>query len=199
MGAGGTAASDGGTTGVRTGGAGKSNDGNAANGGSAGMNACAKVTCPALPTSCKQIVQDPNVCCPTCPDTGCGTCPDIECSPGTHSETAAGDCCPSCIPDPPDACTQGHTAYAELRSQLLQKYQSTSCQNSTDCALALEDDACAYSCNIPLPSSTLASFTQNLENAASGCTSCAPPDRAQCDAQVPACVNGRCAAAYAGR
>lgn len=164
-----------------------------ASGGSAPTLDCAKVTCPAIPNSCKQIVQDPNECCPTCTDSGCGECPLIKCAAGTHSETAPGDCCPSCIADPPDPCLQGQKSYAELRAQMLEKYGSTGCKNSSDCTLVLEDTACGFVCNTPLPSTLATSFVSNLENLAGNyCGACSAPTRAECVPLFPACVNGKC-------
>jgi hypothetical protein len=156
---------------------------------------CARVTCPAIPTTCTKFVQDPKACCPTCLDTGCGVCPDIVCSAGTHSETVAGDCCASCVADPPDACGTGQKSYADLRAQLLEKYSSSGCKNSADCVLMLEDTACAYNCNIALPGIALSNFTSNLDNqATSFCGTCPAPARVSCDSQIPACVNAKCLA-----
>jgi hypothetical protein len=170
----------------------------AASGGSASKPKCEAVECPAIPTSCKKIVQDPNECCPTCPDTGCGDCPSISCDAGTHAETVAGDCCPSCVPDPPDACSVGQKSYAELRDQLIEKYNSRPCMNSADCAVVLEDDWCSYTCNVTIESLEASSFVQNLSNSARACATCSPPARPACEAQVPACVNGKCVGVPAG-
>jgi hypothetical protein len=160
--------------------------------GSNQMPGCAKVTCPAIPNSCRKFAQDPNDCCPTCLDTGCEACPAIKCREGTHPETVPGDCCPSCVTDPPDACAEGRKTYAELRQELLDKYRASGCQNSADCALVLEDDACAYGCNVALPSSTSGYLVPNLNEAASRCSSCEPPARQTCENQLPSCVNGQC-------
>ncbi len=142
----------------------------------------------------------PEDCCPTCPETGCDECPEIACDEGTHAETAPGDCCPSCLPDPPDACTQGQKSYADFLAQLLEKYSATGCKNSAQCGLVKEDNACAFACNIPLPTQTVHSFVDNLASAAaSDCSSCAAPAPARCESQVAACVNGKCAAAEVER
>lgn len=189
---GGTGASDaGGTLGFGKGGAGGSDAA-----GSAGANPCDKITCFPIPSTCKKIVQDPEACCPTCPDTGCDACPDLTCDSGTHAETTPGDCCPTCQPDPPDACTQGQAAYAELRMAMLEKYGSSSCKNSTDCAFAIESNACASTCGVVLPVSTVDFFEENTTSAAAACSSCPPPSAfPQCPAQIPACVNGMCTTA----
>lgn len=174
--------------------------GAATSGGSAQISKCDQVICAPLPTTCKRIVQGPEDCCPTCPETGCDECPEIACDEGTHAETAPGDCCPSCLPDPPDACTQGQKSYADFRAQLLEKYSGTGCKNSAQCGLVKEDNACAFACNIPLPTQTVHSFVDNLASAAaSDCSSCAAPAPARCESQVAACVNGKCAAAEVER
>lgn len=164
-------------------------------GASSAMN-CAKVTCPAIPNSCKEVVQDPGECCPTCTDSGCGECALIKCAAGTHSETLAGDCCPSCVADPPDPCLKGQSSYAELRAQMLEKYSSTGCKNSSDCTLIVENTACDFVCNTALPSTLASSFTSNLENVAmSSCATCSAPEPVPCVALLPACVNGKCVGA----
>jgi hypothetical protein len=183
-GAGGTKSSGGsGGTSATTGGS----------GGSAPASDCSKVTCAAIPTSCKKIVQNPGECCPSCPDTGCDKCPDLACDTGTHSETLPGDCCPSCVADPPDPCPIGQMNYVGFRGMLFDKYSSSGCKNSTDCTLLLEDNACAYACNVALPSIEAQNFAPNLlQYALTACATCPPPDRVNCDPQIAACVNGKC-------
>ena len=164
--------------------------------GSADSLSCAAVTCPSLPVSCKKIVQDPHACCPVCTDTGCDPCDEPTCAAGTHKETIPGACCPSCVVDPPDACTQGQRAYADLRSELLDKYLSSKCKNSTDCVLVLENDACGFFCYVALPSGTENNFQGNMASSAAGnCATCPPPAPVQCELMVPACVNEKCVAA----
>jgi hypothetical protein len=205
---GGKSAHDGGAGGTGgTGGAGGSTSagtpgggtGAIGTGGSTSMPACDNVMCPAIPASCKKIVQNPSECCPTCPDTGCDPCADVACDAGMHSETVAGDCCPSCVLDPPDPCDDGQTTYEGLRVQLLEKYSASGCRNSDDCTLVVEDNACAFTCNVPLPGATTTNFIANLSNqAASGCTTCPPPEKFTCMVQAPACVNGKCIAVEIG-
>ena len=113
---------------------------------------------------CKKIVQDPGACCPTCTDTGCDPCADLTCATGTHKETPVGACCPICVADPPDPCTQGQQNYAAFRASLLDKVGTVKCQNSTDCVLLQEDNACGVVCNVALPSSTADSFQYNLSS-----------------------------------
>jgi hypothetical protein len=163
--------------------------------GSAGVPSCAEVTCPSIPSSCKKIVQDPNACCPVCTDTGCDPCAPMNCGAETHPETPAGACCPICVADPPNACTQGQQTYAALRTQLLDKYGSTKCQNSSDCVLLLESNACGVFCNVALPSTMTNSYQSNLASAATGCATCPTPAPALCELMVPACVNQKCVAA----
>ena len=161
-----------------------------------GAPSCDKVSCPSIPATCKRIVQDPNACCPTCTDTGCGICPDLGCPSGSHLETAVGDCCPTCVPDPPSACTQGQQSYASMRTSMITKYSSSGCKNSSECVLVSENNRCAWSCNIPLPGTLSSSFVSNLNSTAlSGCATCVAPTDPACEPMLPACVNGRCIAA----
>ncbi len=178
------------------GGSGGSNDkgGDAGSSGSRPVSACGNVTCPAIPTSCKRIVQEPDACCPTCLDTGCDVCPAVDCAEGTHSETVPGDCCPSCVADPPDACATGQTTYADVRAALLEKYGSSGCSNSSDCTLVSEYNACNVACAVALPVPTAVNFTSNLDALGKDCATCPAPAEIDCEAQVAACVNGRCVA-----
>lgn len=182
----------GGSTTLATGGTG----GVSAAGGSTGAPSCVGVICPSLPASCKKIVQDPGACCPTCTDTGCDPCADITCATGTHKETPVGACCPICVADPPDPCTQGQQNYAAFRTSMLDKVGTVKCQNSTDCVLLEENNACGVVCNVALPSSTADSFQSNLSSQATqDCATCPTPASVQCERMVPACMNGRCVAA----
>ena len=161
--------------------------------GTAPVLQCDKVICPSIPTTCKRVVQDPKECCPSCPDTGCDVCPDLECAEGTHGEVAPGDCCRTCVADPPDACVEGQKAYETLRQQLLAKYGSGSCKNSAECSLVKEDNRCASGCNVALPTQSISNWTNNLNsNAKSNCASCPAPAQIECNPQVAACVNGKC-------
>jgi len=170
--------------------------GAAATGGAGGALSCSTVVCPSIPSSCKKIVQDPSACCPACTDTGCDPCPDLTCTSGTHLETAVGACCPTCVADPPNACTQGQESYASMRASMLTKYSSLGCKNSSDCVLVAENNLCVWNCNIPLPSTMSSSFVSNLSSAAqSGCATCPTPAAPSCEQMVPACVNGKCIAA----
>ena len=168
----------------------------AATGGAGGALSCTTVVCPSIPSSCRKIIQDPTACCPTCTDTGCDPCPDLACASGTHPETAVGACCPACVPDPPSACTQGQQGYATMRASMLTKYSSSGCKNSTDCVLVTENNPCAWSCNIPLPSNMSSSFISNLNQAAEGaCATCPAPTAPSCEPMIAACANGNCVAA----
>lgn len=156
---------------------------------------CTGVVCPGLPKSCAKIVQDPTACCPVCIDTGCPLCNPINCIAGTHSETLPGNCCPSCVEDPLDACKKGQKAYEELRKQLLDKYGSTKCQNSLECTLVLESNACTTVCNVPLPTSTVRNYQDNLTSSAkTNCGNCPTQPPVMCERMVATCLNGKCAA-----
>ena len=163
-----------------------------ATGGSGATPNCANVVCPSIPTTCEKIVQPPDECCPICPDTGCGECKKPTCEDNQHLETIPGDCCPSCVADPPDACEAGQASSAALRDALIEKYGSESCKNSSECTLVVENNACAVSCPIALPTTTISNFTVNLENAAHACASCDVPDAPPCPDAAAACVNGEC-------
>ena len=91
---------------------------------------------------------------------------------------------------------KGQQDYAALRTQLLDKYQSSKCKNSSDCTLVLESNPCASVCNVPLPSGLGTSYQSNLaQTAATGCASCPAPPAILCEQMVPACVNEKCVAA----
>ena len=165
-------------------------------GGSGGARSCDGIACGSLPASCKKVIQEVGACCPTCADTGCSPCADVACSAGTHKETLPADCCASCVPDPPDPCLKGQQDYSALRTQMLDKYGSVGCKNSSDCTLVLEDNACAAVCNVPVPSSMVDTLQSNLRSsAATFCGGCPTPTAAPCERMVPACMNGRCVAA----
>ena len=182
----------GGTTGLTSSGTG----GASAAGGSTGRPSCGGVACPSLPASCKKIVQDPSACCPTCTDTGCEPCADLTCATGTHKETPVGACCPVCVADPPDPCTQGQQNYAAFRVTMLDKVGTLKCQNSTDCTLLLENNACEVVCNVAVPATGADSFQSNLSSMATqNCAACPAPASVQCERMVAACMNGKCVAA----
>jgi hypothetical protein len=197
---GGTRAS-GGAAGATTGGAGggtHSSGGAIASGGSGGSLSCKGVVCAPIPSTCKKLVQEPGACCPTCTDTGCNSCPTLTCQPGMVAEILAGDCCPTCVPDSASLCAAGLKSYTVLRQQMLDKYGSVGCKNSSDCTLVVESNACAYVCNVALPIATASDFTPNLSgSAATYCANCSPPAPVVCDPMAPACVNGKCVAVSA--
>lgn len=196
-----TAMADAGAAGNSDGGAiasgGRGGAGASGHGGSGPVVRCDKVVCPAIPTTCKHLVQGVNDCCPTCTDSGCETCAELNCEAGTHSESKATDCCPSCVADPPDVCIEGHKAYDGLREILLDKYTSVpGCKNSAECAIVNEDTACGFTCNIPLPASTSNSFVTNMQSVGQHyCTTCEAPVQVACDPVTAACLNGKCVAA----
>ena len=182
----------GGSINAASGGAG----GTSPSGGSTGARSCDGIACGSLPASCKKVIQEVGACCPTCTDTGCGPCVDVACAAGTHKETLPADCCASCVPDPPDPCLKGQQDYSALRTQMLDKYGSVGCKNSSDCMLVLEFNACAAVCNVPVPSSMVDTLQSNLRSsAATYCGGCPAPTSVLCEHMVPACMNGRCVAA----
>jgi len=166
--------------------------------GSGGAPSCDGIACGPLPATCKKVIQEVGACCPTCTDTGCSPCVDVPCVAGTHKETLPADCCPSCVPDPPDPCLKGQQDYSAVRTQMLDKYGSVGCKNSSDCTLVLEDNACAKVCNVPVPSAMVDTLQTNLRSsAATYCAGCPKPASVPCDPMVPACMNGRCVTANA--
>jgi hypothetical protein len=95
----------------------------------------------------------------------------------------------------PDPCVVAQESYSQFRTELVNKYGSLGCSNNTECTLLLEDNACGYSCNVPMPVSMTNNFLSNLNSSASGCTICPAPVRVTCEAKAAACVNGTCVAA----
>ena len=78
---------------------------------------------------------------------------------------------------------------------MLDKYSSAKCQNSMDCTLVMESNACAVVCNVPLPTVMASSYQDNLASAAkSNCASCPPQATVLCERMVAACLNGKCVA-----
>jgi len=178
---------------------GTSGSGDPGKGGSGVGPDCGGVLCSAIPATCKEIVQEVGACCPICTDTGCDKCPDLDCEDGTHAETVPGDCCPSCLVNPPDACEMGKQAYEQTREALLDKYGSLGCANSSECTVVGPVvDACAFSCPIVLPTVAASSYDDNLNAAAEGCATCDVPLPIPCPMPGPAaCVNGKCTMASA--
>jgi hypothetical protein len=114
------------------------------------------------------------------------------------AEILTGDCCPTCVADAASLCASGRKNYTVQRQQMLDKYGSVGCKNSLDCTLVVENNACAYACNVPLPIATASNFAPNLSGSAvTYCANCPPPTAVVCDAMVAACVNGKCVAVSA--
>ncbi len=173
-----------------------SSGGVAAVGGAMALPTCSKVVCPVLPSTCTLVVQPANECCATCLSNPCPTCGAIFCEAGTHAETLLGECCAQCVTDPPNACEEGQTSYASLRSQLIEKYSSVKCNNSAECEIVTENNACAWTCGNPIAITMVNNLKSNLDsNAAQQCASCAAPPPVMCEKMVPACFNGKCVAA----
>jgi len=175
--------------------------GGSAMGGTGGtVPNCEGIKCEPLPKTCKAIVQPEDACCPICKEDGCGECTVPDCDEGYHAERLPGDCCETCVQDPLDACEQGLQAYIQLRDAIVEKYSSSSCQNSSECGLVQEDNACvANPCAYSIPKSLIESFETNIAASAKGCSTCSslrePPPL--CMPVVAACVNGRCTTATA--
>jgi hypothetical protein len=165
-----------------------------ASGGTGGPTPnCEGIDCAPLPTTCKQVVQPPNACCPICKETGCDPCTLADCDPGYHAEQLPGDCCETCVADPVDACESGQAAYAQLRGALLEKYSSLGCRNSTECGLVTDEPACITACPVALPTSTIESWESNTAAAADACSTClALPGPVLCKPVVASCINGLC-------
>lgn len=199
--AGGTRASAGGAGMAKGGAAGgrSSSGGTLASGGSGVVVSCTGVVCAPIPSTCKKLIQEPGACCPTCTDTGCSSCPALTCPDGMVQQIAAGDCCPTCVVGPASLCASGQKSYGSLRQQLFDKYGSAGCKNSTDCTLVLESNACAFVCNVPLPTTMASQFGPNLNSSAAAyCATCSPPAAVSCEFMFSACVNGKCVALPAG-
>lgn len=170
-------------------------NGGASGTGTGGTLACTGVTCPFLPTSCKRIVQEANDCCPICADTGCAPCVEATCAVGTHKEQLNGACCPTCVANPPDPCAQGKQDYAAVRAALLDRYASVQCQDSDDCTVVLEDNACGTYCSVPITKDLADSYQANLLLiAGSRCATCPVGPLTLCERMAAACLNGKCIA-----
>jgi hypothetical protein len=161
----------------------------------AGGSMCTNVGCPAIGCGPGYIsVIEPGACCPVCKPAPCnGACVAIACPKGAHLETPPGMCCPICVPDGPTACEQGQKAYAELRSMLLQKYQTLGCMRDADCGTVYESNRCASSCGTALPFAALSFFADNLRSFAdSNCASCPPQPPPPCVPGFVTCQKGQC-------
>jgi hypothetical protein len=186
---GGSTSGSGGSTNVQQGGA-------TAVGGSTGGLDCSHVTCPALPATCTQIGQPAGSCCAECLANPCTTCSSIACAAGTHLEILAGECCPQCVVDAPTACETAQTNYAAIRAQMIEKYSSVTCSNSSECVIVAESNACAWTCGYPIATSMADSLKSNLDSIATqSCATCPAPTPVLCELMVPACFNGKCVAA----
>lgn len=92
------------------------------------------------------------------------------------------------------SCEPGRKAYRELRDALIEKYSSLGCKTEADCGLVVENNACALGCPLSLPSSTIDDYSRNLNDAASACWACPPPEGPDCPSTSSACSNGACVA-----
>jgi hypothetical protein len=166
----------------------------AGRGGGAGAP-CSNFGCPDI--GCGPgytIVLKPGACCPSCEPIPCsGACAIFTCPSGTHLEKNPAECCPKCVPDPIDTCRKGQQAYAELRKQLIDKYNSIGCRTSRDCTIVYESNRCAPSCGTAFPVTYAESAQQNLRmSAESNCATCPLMGTPPCAPSSAYCVNGAC-------
>ncbi len=99
------------------------------------------------------------------------------------------------MPDPLDSCKKGQKGYEDLRKQILDKYSTDKCQNSQDCSLVLESNACTTVCNVPVPKSYANSYSDNLTSfAKSNCAACPTQPTVMCERMVASCLNNKCVA-----
>jgi hypothetical protein len=125
---------------------------------------------------------------------GCAVaCPGIvgTCAGGYHYGTAAGQCCPSCIPDSTNDCAQGQINYQDFEQS--QIGFSDSCKTDRDCVLAPEINACVATCGIPISTSAAMSVVSALRDyALNNCSACTPPTPPPCAGFGVSCINGAC-------
>jgi hypothetical protein len=64
---------------------------------------------------------------------------------------------------------------------------------SIECTLVLEDNACAYTCNVGVPLAKASEFVGTLNSlAAEQCDTCSPLDRPPCVTEMAYCFGGGC-------
>jgi len=57
----------------------------------------------------------------------------------------------------------------------------------------LEDNACAYTCNVAVPRASTSDFVDTLNSLAlEKCSACDPPERSACLSPYPYCFGGGC-------
>jgi hypothetical protein len=174
--------------------AGSSSAGASSAGSGAGGD-CINVKCASVPKclgGTTPVIQ-PGQCCPTSCSI-CPPCPMVGCPAGTHLETAASDCCPSCVSDADAFCRKGQQAYAMQREEILNKYRY-GCASNSECVTLAPVNLCEQGCSYAAVWYGVAdSFESNLSNAADtycgGCKlgpipPCVPPP-------APICFDGQC-------
>jgi len=96
---------------------------------------------------------------------------------------------------PPTACAEARADYSRLREELLGNYLSIRCEMNVDCMVMVEDNACAYACNVALPAVVAAIFLDTLNSfALERCSTCEPPEKTACVQAMPYCFVHGCVA-----
>ena len=168
--------------------------------GAAGQGGAAGAMCGLCPPAdCKpgfMPVTNPAVsCCAICRPVNCTNvrCAAVPCPAGNHVEMLDVDCCPTCLPGVVSvACTKGRANYAVQSEQLFDKYDAGPCQSDSDCALVVENNACARSCARPINANTVSFAGSNLDSFAIACATCPMPAIPPCAQLAAFCSNGRC-------
>jgi hypothetical protein len=150
-------------------------------------DSCPDLTCP----SGQALTYPDTLCCPICescsaPDQMCP--PTAECGPAAHLEIPLGQCCAGCVANDPTACmNQIQTANAD-ENAAYQKY-GMHCQVDSDCAGAVLNSTCTYTC-IYVSKSSLAPLLAEL--AKEDCSACALPPPSAPTCVAPVCLNQTC-------
>jgi len=123
---------------------------------------------------------------------GCPPCLAIGCGIGSHAETLAGNCCPTCVDDADAQCKKGQQAYLVQRDSFLQKYRA-GCASSAECVIVAPLNRCERCSYASVWYGAADSLESNLSNSADMyCSSCklgpipCPPPPA------PECIKGVC-------
>jgi hypothetical protein len=168
-------------------------------GGSSGAVAAADAgppvcndSCPDLNCPSGQTLQYPDtLCCPICescsaPEEMCP--PAADCGPAAHLEIPAGQCCSQCVANDPVACMNQVQIANDGASAAYQKY-GMQCQVDSDCAGAVLNSTCTYTC-IYASKSSLAPLLAEL--AKEDCSACALPPPSAPTCVAPVCLNHDC-------
>ena len=152
-----------------------------------GACTCSAIGCPLN----SRPVPNPDGCCFHCESDCPPACPGVACGSGSVLRMLPGDCCPRCIED---VCVTQHDVYHAIQSELVNKYGSISCTDSSECTTYFENNACSSGCGIPIAISIVASLDSNLQNAAASiCTpDCKLPVPPCGPTPAPSCIDNRC-------